>query len=104
MPRVDITATARRDINDIWNYLDKHASERVANRVVSRIFAAMDRAARAPAAYATRKIFDGSPRRINVYRYGIFFRELGDGNGIVVWRVLHGARDLPRLVKPPKRH
>ena len=38
---------------------------------------------------------------MNVLRYAIFVRERDNGDGIVVWRVLHGARDLPKLVKPP---
>ena len=41
------------------------------------------------------------PRSFVVRPYVVFYEPLPDDNGILVWRIIHGARDLPRLIHPP---
>ncbi len=90
-PRVVRSAPARRDISHIYQYVAKEAGLEVADAVVARIAEAMYRAADRPLLYQRRAELRGAPRRINVFRYSIFFEELPDGDGVFVWRVLHGA-------------
>ncbi len=45
----------------------------------------------------------GSPRSIVVRPYVIFYEPLPKGDGIAIWRVLHGARRLEGLVERPRR-
>jgi plasmid stabilization system protein ParE len=99
--RVIRSAHARRDLDDIWRYLDGEARPEVADRVVSRIVAAIHRAAEQPSIHRQRLEHAGAPRRVNVLRYAIFFEALPEGDGIFVWRVVHGVRDLSRRVRRP---
>ena len=50
-----------------------------------------------------RTEFPGCPRSFAVRPYLIFYKPLEQGSGILVWRALHGARDLDRLITPPER-
>ncbi|TMJ60006.1 MAG: type II toxin-antitoxin system RelE/ParE family toxin [Alphaproteobacteria bacterium] len=50
-----------------------------------------------------RHEFSGTPRSFIVRPYVVFYEPLADDNGILVWRILHGARDLRRLIHPPDR-
>jgi len=100
-PRIDHSPSARRDLDDIWDYLAREAGVAIADAMAARLFAAMRRAADHPLLHCPRFEFTGAPRRINVARYAIFYEPLPDGAGIHVWRVIHGARDLRRYVRPP---
>jgi plasmid stabilization system protein ParE len=44
----------------------------------------------------------GGPRSFPVRPYTIIYAPLPERDGIFVWRVMHGARDLKRIVKRPK--
>lgn len=68
--------------------------------MLARITEALYRAADRPLVYQRRTGLRGAPRRVNVFRYAIFFEELPEG-GIYVWRVLHAARDMRRLLRRP---
>ena len=56
-----------------------------------------------PFLYREREEHRGRPRRINVFEYAIFYEPLPEGDGIFVWRVIHGARNLPRHVRRPRQ-
>lgn len=100
-PRIISSASARRDLDDIWDYVADDAGPEIADTVVARIFEALYRAAERPLIYPQRPEYVDRPRRINVLRYAILFEALPEG-GIFLWRVIHGARDLPHLVvRPP---
>ncbi len=73
----------------------------MADSVLARLIEAIHRAADRPLLYRQRPELKGSPRRLNVLRYAIFFEVLLEGDGIFVWRVLHGARDLRRVLRRP---
>jgi plasmid stabilization system protein ParE len=94
---VTLTAHARRDLNDVWSFLCKEAGSVIADAVVARIVETMYRAAENPFAYRRRKEFLGSPRRINVFRYAILFDLTPPSKSIIVWRVIHGARDAEQV-------
>jgi plasmid stabilization system protein ParE len=94
---------ARQDISDIYQHLAREAGLEIADMVLARITEALYRAAERPLAYRRRTELQGAPRRINVFRYSIFFEELlelsGDlGSGIYILRVLHSARDIRRIL------
>jgi plasmid stabilization system protein ParE len=74
----------------------------VADSVIARLIEAIYRAADRPLLYQQRRELRASPRRLNVFRYAIFFEALPEGDGIFVWRVLHGARDLRRVLRRPR--
>ena len=47
--------------------------------------------------------FSGAPRSLSVWPYVIFYEPLAGGDGIALWRILHGARRMDDLLKPPDR-
>jgi len=63
----------------------------------------MDVLAGAPQIGRERAEFTGKPRSFAVRPYVIFYQPLPDGGGILVWRIIHGARNLIPLVRPPRR-
>ena len=101
IPRVIRSVHARRDLDDIWRYLEREAGPEIADAVLARIVEVVYRAADRPLIHRRRHEYVGAPRRVNALRYAIFFEPLPEGDGIFVWRVIHDARDLPRLVRRP---
>lgn len=100
--RVIRSDPAIADLDRIWDYLDREASPEIADFVIARLYEAMYRAAEAPELHAPRIEYEGAPRRINVFNYAIFYDPLPDGDGIFVWRIVHGARDLMGLIHRPR--
>jgi plasmid stabilization system protein ParE len=101
LARIVRSDPARRDIGDIYQHLAHEAGLEIADTVLARITEAIYRAADRPLDYRCRNDLPGAPRRINVFRYSIFFEALPDG-GIYVWRVLHSARDIRRVLRRPR--
>ena len=102
-PRIVRSASARLDLDDIWDHLAREAGLDVADAVLVRLFEAMARAAERPSLYPKRPEYEGAPRRVNVFRYAIFYEPLSEGDGILVWRVVHGSRDLQRFISRQAR-
>jgi toxin ParE1/3/4 len=99
-PRIVRSPLARQDLLDLWGYLAAETSPSLADGFLSRLYGALELLASAPYIGRERAEFPGSPRSIVVRPYVIFYTPL-EGEGIVVWRVLHGARRLEDLVQPP---
>ena len=93
---------AKRDINEIWRYIANKNSEFVANIVVGRITGALDVLAASPLIGRLRTEYPDKPRSFPVRSHMIFYVPLPNRSGIAVWRILHGARDLRRLVRKPE--
>jgi plasmid stabilization system protein ParE len=100
--RIIRSARVRQDLFDIWRHVDIEAGPQAADSVVARLVEAIYRAADRPLLYRPRRELRGSPRRLNVFRYAIFFEVLPEADGIFVWRVLHGARDLRWVLRRPR--
>ncbi len=94
--------SAENDLIAIWNYLAAEASPAIADFVIARLYEAMNRAAEHPSMYRQTE-YRGKPRRINVFEYAVFYEPLSDGNGIRIRRIVHGRRDLARLIGRPRR-
>ena len=102
-PRILRTPEARRDLLDIWSYIAEESAPAVADAFLARLWGAMEIIAYAPHVGRERPEFAGSPRSIPVKPYVIFYEPLAEGDGILVWRVLHGARNLDPLIREPRR-
>ena len=101
-PRILRAPEARQDLLDIWNYVAREAAPAVADSVLARLYGAMEVVADAPLIGRERPEFPGTPRSIAVRPYVIFYEPLPEVDGILMWRVIHGARNLPRLVRSPR--
>lgn len=102
MPRIIRTPEARQDLLDIWAYIAEQSAASIADTFLARIVGAMEIIAYAPHIGRERSEFPGSPRSMAVRPYVIFYDALPEGDGIRVWRVLHGMRDLERVIRRPR--
>jgi len=102
VPRILRAPLARTDLLDIWAYIADESSPDIADGFLARIYGALEALAQAPYVGRERREFPGSPRSIAVRPYVIFYAPLPEGDGIAIWRVLHGARRLEDVVRPPQ--
>ena len=103
MSRIHRAPLARNDLLEIWAYIADQSSASIADGVLARIYGALEVVASAPYVGRERAEFAGSPRSIVVRPYVIVYEPLPEGDGIAVWRVLHGARMIDALVERPGR-
>lgn len=96
--RIVRSKSADNDLLDIWRYLAAEASPAIADFVIAHLYEAMTRAAEHPLMYR-RTEYRGRPRRVNVFEYAIFYEPLPDREGIRVRRIIHGRRDIARLIR-----
>ncbi|MCY2925427.1 MAG: type II toxin-antitoxin system RelE/ParE family toxin [Planctomycetota bacterium] len=94
MPQVLTTAKAEEDLLEIWSYI---AADNIgaADKLLEEVGAACERLAANPGAGRLREELAPALRSVPVGNYVIFYRPVEEG--IVVIRVLHGARDIPSL-------
>ena len=93
-PRVQRTDQAEQDLIGIWSYISDDNSY-AADRLLDEIDEICDTLADAPHAGRLREDLAPGLRSLPVGNYVILYRPHGDG--IIVIRVLHGARDLPGM-------
>lgn len=94
MKPVRLRPRAREDIEDIWRFVARDSVER-ADRLVDDLTARFALIAADPEMGAERADLADGLRHFPCGRYIIFYTP--EDEGPVVERVLHGARDLPRL-------
>lgn len=99
--RIVRTPLAKIDIFEIWDYIARENSPMIADAMLARITGALEVLASAPMIGRKRTDLRGTPRSFPVRPYTVIYEPLPENDGILVWRVLHGARDLKRLVKRP---
>jgi toxin ParE1/3/4 len=92
MARVQRTNSARRDLAYIWAYI-AYDSPRNADLFLDRIEQTLVRLSDFPGIGTRRDELSKGLRSFPVGNYIIFYREVAEG--IIISRVIHGARDLP---------
>lgn len=97
MARLVILPAARADLLEIGDFVALDNPGR-AFSFLTEIEARMREAAERPQSFPARDELHPGLRSARHGRYLIFFLEVGDEVRVV--RVLHGARDLPRLLGP----
>ena len=102
-PQVQWTGPAEQDVTDIWFYIAAEKSVLVADAMLDRIYVALDLLVATPMIGRMREELVGMPRGFVVTPYTIFYEPLPERGGILVWRILHGARDLRSIVRPPAK-
>ena len=96
MKRYVLTPSARRDVNDIWNYIASDNLE-AADRVLDALESAMVKLAKNPGVGHWREeLADKRHRFFPVYSYLIVYRDAPKPLQIV--RVLHAARDVQSIL------
>lgn len=93
MPTVLITPLAEEDLGDIWDYAAESDAGR-ADRLLDLVHEKCQRLAEYPGMGRARHDLLVNLRSFTVRNYVSFYQPITDG--IVVLRVLHGARDIHR--------
>jgi plasmid stabilization system protein ParE len=94
-----VSLKADEDIFEVWRYLYERASVEVANRVEAEIYGAFDTLGQNPRIGHKRSDLTSHPVLFfAVYSYMIIYRP---GPPLEIVRVLHGKRDLKRILEKP---
>jgi plasmid stabilization system protein ParE len=93
-----LSPEAEEDVWNIWQYLAQEAGLTVASRVEATLFAKIELLASRPGLGHWRRDLTTEPVRFySVYSYLIVYRP--EARPIQVLAVLHGARDIDRLLR-----
>lgn len=92
MSRYDITAPAKDDLDEIWDYIARD-NITAANQLLDQLHLKLALLAYSPGIGRPRDRLLLGLRSFPVGNYLLFYRPIPDGIELV--RVLHGARDLP---------
>jgi plasmid stabilization system protein ParE len=96
MRKFTYSTAAFQDLEEIFDYIEKD-NPRAAHRVWAELEAALAMLARRPLLGFSRPDWTAEPVRFwSVRSYVIVYRP--DRKPLEVVRILHGARDVPRLV------
>jgi plasmid stabilization system protein ParE len=91
-----ISPRARRDLGEAWEYLSER-SPSAADRLIKKFGKAVKMHASFPESGRPREEFGKGVRSFVVYPYVVFYRAVGET--IEVARVLHGRRDIDRIMR-----
>jgi toxin ParE1/3/4 len=96
MKRYVLTPSAKRDVNDIWDYIANDNIE-AADRVLNALESAMVKLAKNPGVGHWREeLADKRHRFLLVYSYLIVYRH--EAKPVQIIRVLHAARDMQNVL------
>jgi toxin ParE1/3/4 len=96
MKRYVLTPSAKRDINDIWDYISNDSIE-AADRALDGLESAMLKLAKSPAiGHWREELADKRHRFLLVYSYLIVYRH--EAKPLQIVRVLHAARDVQSIL------
>lgn len=96
MKRYVLTPSAKRDVNDIWDYI-ANDNIKAADRVVDALESAMVKLAKNPGVGHWREeLADQRHRFLLVYSYLIVYRH--EAKPLQIVRVLHAARDVQSVL------
>lgn len=96
MKRFILTPRARRDVNDIWDYIAGDNIE-AADRVLDALNNAMVKLAKSPGiGHWREELADKRHRFLLVYSYLIVYRH--ETKPLQIIRILHAARDVQNIL------
>lgn len=102
-PRYILSLDADGDLDALFQYLAIQSGVDRAIAIFDRIEEVLQLLARSPKLGRRRRELDGAPRTFVVLRWVIFYEPMESGEGIYVWRIVDGSRDLRQLIAPPKQ-
>jgi plasmid stabilization system protein ParE len=100
--RYVLSLDADRDLDALLTYLATHSGADRAAAVFDRIDEILQLLAMTPTLGRVRRDLDGGPRSFAVMRWVVFYEPMESEDGIYVWRVIDGSRDLGRTVQRPR--
>jgi plasmid stabilization system protein ParE len=98
-PRIVLTLDAERDLDLLFDWIAQDSSVERAEAILRRIEEALDLVAGMPRIGRVRHDLDGEPRTFAVWPWLIVYEPLPTAQGVVVWRIIDGRRDVPRHLR-----
>ena len=95
MARIVRSEQAQRDLEGILAYLDSQSAD-AADHFAIKFQQACELHAKHPEIGASATEYAAKLRHMIVWNYAIFYRPIADGIELI--RIIHGARDIPKLL------
>ena len=99
MPRIVLSLDAERDLDALFDWIAGDSGADRAEAILRRIDETLDLLAALPRIGRIRRDLDGEPRTFAIWPWVIVYEPLSAGDGIVVWRIVDGRRDLARHIR-----
>jgi toxin ParE1/3/4 len=97
MSRIRVTRRARADLDEIWSYIATNGSAESANRFIDSLIDRLLLIVASPEMGRMREELQPGMRSFVIDPYVVYYRQIP--SGVVILRVLHGARDIERLFR-----
>jgi toxin ParE1/3/4 len=97
MPRIVLSLAAERNLADLFEWIAQDSGLDRAEAVLDRLQGAMTNLAALPGLGRARHELEGAPRSFALWPWIIFYEALPEEDGVIIWRVLDGCRDLPTV-------
>ena len=98
MRRYIVSADARADLDEIWDYIASRSSAETASTFLWRFYDTFATLARSPSAgVAAPGLGEDSARKFPIGNYLIYYRPIR--GKVMIWRVLHGNRVQLRALR-----
>jgi plasmid stabilization system protein ParE len=91
---------AENDLAALFDYIAQDAGVDRAEMVLRRIEQTLQVLASWPLVGRVRRDLDGTPRVFSVWPWLVVYEPIVDG--ILVWRILDGRRDVPAIIGDPE--
>jgi toxin ParE1/3/4 len=97
--RIVLSLDAERDLDSLFDWIAHDSGVERAEAILRRIDETLDLIADVPRIGRVRYDLDGEPRTFSVWPWIIVYEPQSTGQGMVVWRIIDGRRDLPRHIR-----
>ena len=97
--KIVLSLDAECDLDLLFDWIARDSGVDRAEAVLRRIDETLNSLADQPRIGRVRRDLDGEPRTFAVWPWVIVYEPLSAGQGIVVWRIMDGRRDLPRHIQ-----
>ena len=99
MKRYIISADARADLDEIWDYIAGGSSAEVASRFLWNLYDTFASLRQSPSAGVLMPDLGAGTRKFPMGQYLIYYRPMR--GKVLIWRVLHGKRAQRRALRRP---
>jgi plasmid stabilization system protein ParE len=101
--KIALSRDAEQDLAELFDYIALDSGVDRAELVLRRIESTLQLLAEWPRSGRLHPELDGAPRIFSVWPWLIVYEPGPNGEGIYVWRITDGRRDLPRIVQKPSQ-
>lgn len=103
MARIAKSLEAERDLSNLFGYIANESGVDRAEMILRRIERSLRVVAELPLIGRVHSELDGSPRTFSIWPWIVIYEPEPTGDGVLVWRIIDGRRDLPKLIRSPGR-